>query len=268
MFNRVLFVSIAGFWLTMNLLLWRSEFGQMNHPGSLVPTVMVWQKILTAPDDSSLEILQDGKRVGRCRWQANVGEEIATGKVAPDEFELEGMVRQLTGYTIDLEGTLLFEELENRLRFSLHAIFSANHDWQEFTLRGGVRPMSWELRSVASKETVALKVDDENGKWERTYRFEELRNPQTILQDLGMPAFLGFLGGQMKLPNTNALSLGLNWEARNDWLKIGRSAVRVYRLEARLFDRYRAVVFVSRVGEILRVELPDKIVLANEALNF
>jgi hypothetical protein len=95
-----------------------------------------------------------------------------------------------------------------------------------------------------------------------------LRNPQTILQDLGVPAFLGFLGGQMKLPNANALSLGLNWETRNDWLKIGRSAVRVYRLEARLFDRYRAVVFVSRVGEILRVELPDKIVLANEALNF
>src|SRR5216683_2919796 len=98
MFNRVLFVLIAGFWLTMNLLLWRSEFSQMNHPGSLVPAAMVWQKILTAPDD----------------------------------FEPEGMVRQLTGYTIDLEGTLLFEELENRLRFSLHAIFSANHNWQEF----------------------------------------------------------------------------------------------------------------------------------------
>jgi hypothetical protein len=135
-------------------------------------------------------------------------------------------------------------------------------------LRGGVRPTSWELRSVSSKETATLKVDDENGKWERTYRFEELRNPQTILRDLGVPAFLGFLGGQMKLPNANALSLGLNWEARNDWLKIGRSAVRVYRLEARLFDRYRAVVFISRVGEILRVELPDKIVLVNEALNF
>ncbi|MEO8425685.1 MAG: hypothetical protein ABI651_01100 [Verrucomicrobiota bacterium] len=252
----------------MNLLLWRSEFGQTNHPGSLVPAPMVWQKILTAPDDSSLEILQNGKRVGRCRWQANVGEEVATGKVAPDEFEPEGMVRQLTGYTIDLEGTLLFEELENRLRFSLHAMFSANHNWQEFTLRGGVRPASWELHSVASRETMTLKVDDENGKWERSYRFEELRDPQTILRDFGMPAFLGLLGGQMKLPIANALSLGLKWEARNDWLKIGRSAVRVYRLEARLFDRYRAVVFVSRVGEILRVELPDNILLVNEALNF
>ena len=268
MFNRVVFVLIAGFWLTMNLLLWRSEFGQTGHPGSLVPVGMVWQKILTAPDDSSLEILQDGKRVGRCRWQANVGEEIAAGKVAPDEFELEGMVRQLAGYTIDLEGTLLFEELEKRLRFNLHAIFSANHNWQEFTVRGGVRPMSWELRSVASKETVTLKVDDENGKWDRAYRFEELRDPQTVLRDFGVPAFLGLLGGQMKLPNASALSLGLNWEARNDWLKIGRSAARVYRLEARLLDRYRAVVFVSRVGEILQVELPDNIVLVNEALNF
>jgi len=158
--------------------------------------------------------------------------------------------------------------LENRLRFSLHAIFSANHNWQEFTVRAGARPMSWELRSVAATETATLKGEDESGIWERTYRFEELRNPQTILRNFGMPAFLGLLGGQMKLPNANALSLGLNWEARNDWLKIGRSAVRVYRLEARLLDRYRAVVFVSRVGEILRVELPDKIVLVNEALNF
>jgi hypothetical protein len=135
----------------MNLLLWRSEFGQMNHPGSLVPTAMVWQKILTAPDDSSLEILQDGKRVGRCRWQANVGEEIATGKIASDEFEPEGMVRQLSGYTIDLEGTLLFDELENRSDSACTPFFRQSQ-LAGVHLARGVRPMSWELRSVASKK--------------------------------------------------------------------------------------------------------------------
>ena len=63
------------------------------------------------------------------------------------------------------------------------------------------------------------------------------------------------------------MTLGLKWEARNDRLTIGSNPVRVYRLEARLFDRYRAILFVSPVGEILRVELPDDILLTNDALS-
>jgi hypothetical protein len=43
--------------------------------------------------------------------------------------------------------------------------------------------------------------------------------------------------------------------------------VRVYRLQARLLDRYQIVVVVSRVGEILRVELPNGLLLVNEALS-
>ena len=64
----------------------------------------------------------------------------------------------------------------------------------------------------------------------------------------------------------NSLALGLDWEARSDWLKVGHSRVRVYRLEARLLDKHRVVVIVSRVGEILRVELPSEITLVNDAL--
>jgi len=33
-----------------------------------------------------------------------------------------------------------------------------------------------------------------------------------------------------------------------------------------VLDKYRAVVIVSRVGEILRVELPGDVVLVNEAI--
>ena len=59
----------------------------------------------------------------------------------------------------------------------------------------------------------------------------------------------------------------MQWVARNDWLKIGHAQVRVYRLQARLLDRYQIVVLVSRVGEILRVELPNGLLLVNEALS-
>jgi hypothetical protein len=60
--------------------------------------------------------------------------------------------------------------------------------------------------------------------------------------------------------------LALHWEARNDRLQIGNNFVRVYRLEARLFERLKAALFVSPVGEILRLELPGDIVMTNDAL--
>ena len=50
-------------------------------------------------------------------------------------------------------------------------------------------------------------------------------------------------------------------------MKIGHAQVRVYWLRARLLDRYQIVVVVSRVGEILRVELPNGLLLVNEALS-
>jgi hypothetical protein len=58
----------------------------------------------------------------------------------------------------------------------------------------------------------------------------------------------------------------LRWQARHDSVRMGHSAVRAYRLESRILDRYSVVLFVSRVGEILRAELPDEIILVNDAL--
>jgi hypothetical protein len=82
-----------------------------------------------------------------------------------------------------------------------------------------------------------------------------------------LPALLASGGLPM---STNALarvSLGLTWQARQDWLPAGRTRLRVYRLETRLLDRYRLRVYVSPVGEILRVELPGDILLQHETLN-
>ena len=71
MFNRVYFPLIALFWIVMNTLLWRAEFGGGREFGSAVSPEVVWQKILTAPDDSTLEISLKEKKIGYCRWSAN-----------------------------------------------------------------------------------------------------------------------------------------------------------------------------------------------------
>lgn len=70
----------------------------------------------------------------------------------------------------------------------------------------------------------------------------------------------------MRLPDAAASALRFKWVAANDRVKIGNNWVRAYRLETRLFDRFKAVLFVSPVGELLRVELPDEITLVNDAL--
>ena len=58
--------------------------------------------------------------------------------------------------------------------------------------------------------------------------------------------------------------VALNWTAHYEWLRIGHNRVRIYRLEAKLLDRHRVVVLVSRVGEILRVEFPGDIKLITD----
>jgi len=64
----------------------------------------------------------------------------------------------------------------------------------------------------------------------------------------------------------SAANFGLQWNARLDRLAIGSTTIRVYRLEARLLDRFKAALLVSPVGEILRIELPDEILLTNEGM--
>ena len=99
--------------------------------------------------------------------------------------------------------------------------------------------------------------------------FADLRNPEKMLRELGvsaLPAVLATLGLPLPQARPSSVALGLKWDARNDRLKVGNNFIRVYRLEASLFDRYKAVLFVSPVGEILRVELPDEIVMTNDAL--
>jgi hypothetical protein len=49
-------------------------------------------------------------------------------------------------------------------------------------------------------------------------------------------------------------------------MQIGRSRVRVYRLSARLPGQLEATAFISRAGELLKIQLPDRLQLVNDAI--
>jgi len=272
MLNRLLLLLIVLFWVTMNVLLWRSEFAGKNELGSGVPVETVWQKMLRAPDDSNLEIFHHGKKIGGLRWSPNVGEMLATGKTAAEELQPEGRIKNLGGYTIDvMDGTLEMPESRKRLRFNFSSSFTTNHAWQEFSVRVALRPSTWELRTVAAEETLHLKFQEGDDLFQRDYTFAELRDPEKLLREFAGPLPLGMLLGGLlppgggQVPALKNASLGLRWEARNDWMKIGHAQFRIHRLSARLLNRYQVVVCVSRVGEILRVDLPDGVRVMNTA---
>ena len=263
MFARGALILITLFWVAMNVFLWRAEYGERDPEGNFVPVEVVWGKILTAPDSSSLSILQNGKKIGYCLWATSVGEEFAKYDEAPPE----GMPNTTGRYKIEFGGDVRVPDVIKHLRFDCSLELSTNRSWREFRVQLGMRPATWEIRSVAVEQAVRFKVNDGENRFERVFRFSDLQNPDALLREFTGPAAYGLLGG-LSLPGVaqapQTLAAGIKWEARLGTLKIGHEPVQVYRLQTRVLDRFPIVIFASRVGEILRAELPEDIVLVHD----
>lgn len=275
--RRLAFLAITAFFLTMNVLLWRSEFRAQGE-GTPVPLAVVWERILRAPDDSDLEIFHQRKKIGHLRWAANAGESSTTNAPSVNDDLQEGMVRKVAGYTIDiLDGRLDLGEDRKRIRFTMNTTFNTNHQWQTFNFQFNQRPATLDVNASATNETLTLAFRQGEDLVSRTLTFAQLRDPAKLLQEVAGPVPLGLLTGGLlgglgtsgpgaelaALPALQKLSLGLQWDSRQDWLKVGSAKLRCYRLHTRLLEKHQAVIYVSRVGEILRVELPDGYVLQN-----
>ena len=266
MFQRLLFLAIVGFFATMNVLLWRVEFGGSGRFGSPVPVEVVLRRILTAPDDSSLEIRRNGERIGYCHWVAGAAEELVLETPSEMEGLPEGMVRRPTAYAVHVEGGILTGPKQDRVRLSLDLKLSREHEWRELVLRLGNRPSGWVVKASAERRAVEVSYGPEGAGWARRFTFDELMDPQQLAMELGGPLAAGWLPQLSQLQGKGDLSVDLAWEARTDWIMIGGSRVQVYRLQGRLWDRHEVLVLVSQVGEIMQVDLPGGLSLVNEVL--
>jgi len=268
--DKLPLLFVSAFFVTMNVLLWRSEFGSRSGRGTPLPAETVWEKVLTSPDHSSLEIRHKGVKIGRANWSARINESPVALMLNTDEVPPEGMIKSVTGYSLDCDGTLSLEDL-TRLKVDFHLNLATNQAWQELNIKVALRPASasWEFHASATNELLRFVANEGDGVQERQFKFSELQDPQKLAQALGgpfVPVILAATGMPVQQARPSTVALGLKWEASQNTLKVGRNSVRVYRLEARLFDRFKAVLFVSPVGELLRVELPNDILLINEAL--
>ncbi len=266
MFARACLLVVALFWITMNVLLWQAEFGPGRELGSRIPTEVVWDRILTAPDDSSLEIRRDGRRIGYCRWIPTASGVPAGRRAGRVDSLPEGMVQAIAGYAVALDGNVLIQEPSLHVKFNLQAQLAPDRTWRRLTLRIAAPPSVWQIQASATNETVALRWEQGRDVWERTFTFAELSDPQTLLAELEGPAALVLAGPLSAWMRSGTASLTPAWRAQTDWLKVSGARARAYRLEAPLGARPGIVIVVNRVGEIMRVELPGGLSLVNDLL--
>jgi hypothetical protein len=228
-----------------------------------IPVAVVWQKILTAPDKSTLGIYHHGKKIGDCQWFANFGQDLAMGKILTDGVPLDGAAQKSGGYRIEFGGSFAVLDSPTRLGFTINLAFDTNKVWREFSAMLKLRPDTWYVQSKASEKTIRVRMEGEDESSDRIYKFSDLQNPRFLVQEFQLPISLQLFDAfGLSIAGASATpDIGLKWEARDDWTTLGHTSVRAYRLQAHLFDRFRIIVMVSQVGEILRVELPDDLVL-------
>jgi len=264
---RIFFLAIVAFWLVMNYLLWRSQWGAHSRLGSAVPAEVVWEKILSAPDTSSLDIYDHDKKVGLCHWMANAGNSsLSSDRILAENYAPDATEDQPTGYSLNFAGNATFS-LSNRLGFEASLDLSTNRAWQSFHARVSARPSLWDIRATAATEKLVLKMEDNNDRWQKSFAFSDLSNPETLWAGLGGTAGVSLLAAAGWAPSKDSLPLmagSIQWQAHEDWVHFGHTKARAYRLETVILGSH-VRLFISRVGEILSVELPNNITLRNDA---
>jgi hypothetical protein len=264
MIPRITFLLIAVFWITMNVLLWRMEYDS-HGAGIRVPSALVWQKILTAPDISSLNVFQGGQRTGFCEFSTSVEQEMAT---IDESSPMPKTLNSHAGYQIRFNGNVGLGDFTNRLTFNGQVEFSRRREWRQLDLKLSSHFATIEIHSVSNEQNVHLKITNDGVTTERVISFDDLHDPNALWD-----AFTGNLGNEWIagldlpfLPQTPTLfTQNIRWEAHRSLLIIGQESVPVYRLETRVLDR-PIIIYISTLGEILRIELPGGVTASFDQL--
>lgn len=248
----------------MNYLLWRSQSAAHTGIGSAVPVNVVWDKIVTAPDNSSLDIFDHGKKIGFVQWTASAGGSVqALNQSLAQDYAPDGLAPEPSSYELDLDGNCAIYDT-NRVRVDMHLRLGTNESWQDFHVTAKMRPYLVDIHAIAATGKITVKVTDDENTVQRTFKISDLENPDAILSQF--TGADGPAGQLLEKESAAQAKLGIHWNAHEDWLEFGHSRVQVYRVDTIFFGQH-LTVFTSPVGEILRVDLPNHLMLQNEAFN-
>lgn len=265
MASRIALIAAGLFWVLMNGLLWQAEWGDRFASGSEMPPALIWGKMLDSPDSSVLSIRHQGKTLGSLEWHPSVVETPRT-HTAGGTTPIEGMVSTPAGHHLRVSTRFFGSDTPlDRLMVLGQVEFSPSNVWEKATIRVDQRPKSWEIQAEAGSDRIRMTYEEGLKRFEQTF---ETRN-RAALQLMLAPYLASLPSGLIPdnaLSQPEALTRAVSLEARSDWMQIGRSRVRVYRVTARFPGQLEATAFISRAGELLKVQLPDRLQLVNDAI--
>jgi hypothetical protein len=251
MLARLTFPAICVFWVVMNALLWRAEYGSRGDDAP-VPVELVWRKILTAPDASSLSVFQNRTRMGYCEFSTGIGQQMAL--VEGDRPPPDSLAKT-AGYQLHLAGNVAFGDFTNRFKFDARAQFSAAGQWRELNLKIIARAAMVEIHSVATNRSVHVRLVADGESVERDLTFADLQNPAAVIRAFAGNSADGLLDA-VELPDFAPLAAQKpEWRATRTRVKIGSESVPIYRLETGALGQ-NVTMDVSTLGEVLRLQLP------------
>jgi hypothetical protein len=262
MARRVIFVVLTLFWVTMNVLLWRSEIRGLGSAGAPVAVRGVLDRVLTAPDPSTLEVVHRGRSLGYVHWYPDSGGEESENPLS-SAYVPEGMVRRERGLELRLDGNVLLPDRRSRIQFDVGFELTPKRDVHQFTLAAAMRPVRLEITMEGPARQLTWRLDNAGAQSGGVLSLEDSGDLTTFLNQLGLPLIPAPL---TTLPASTPAADLHEWEARLDWLRLGRSQVRCYRLRLRLLEQFEIIAYVNRAGELLRIELPGEVRLYNSAL--
>lgn len=256
-------MSVLGlFWLTMLGLLCWSEFGGQRHLGTGASVETVWEKILTSPDSSALNIyIQDETIGGYCHWKPTIIEGGVQSTGSEDVTNLEGMIREVLGYNLTLSSSFDLSESSERIRIGVSVDFNPDKTWKKLEFEFNDKEHNLKVTSSAAARELKWTTDGETMRLD----YDQLKDPTKLLGRFGGPLATMALAKFPFLPtgdDASSFASSIQWKASYSWIRILNQKVRCYELRTMVLNR-EIKVFVSLVGEILRVQLPNGIELIN-----
>ena len=281
--QRFVLAILVCFWGFMGIRLWQVEYGG-KRLGAAVDIAIVWDKILTAQDEAPLAIVNEhtGEMIGWLNWAPSV-----TRDDTVERGEVDGMVDTVLAYSLSVEnGTYFGSGPGQNFQFAVELGFGAppKREWENLQVKlQQYEPVDFKffldaqstnnfftasLETTARSNVVSVPFGD-------LKQPEKLLKPALILVDVdpfvASTALAIFKLAINKLKkNDRELAKLLNQDllkiklpeirqAHRDQLPGVRSEIEVYRVDVPLGNGDFIKVYISMLGELLRVEIPDQL---------
>ncbi len=237
----------------------RVEFFTVPSEFEVLPNPVVMNRIFAHPEPARLNIFYQGERVGFCRVEIAKLQEPDGDEMTVEDIEAS---KKPGAYRLRLDFTMYEQAM--RIRIAGEGVFNRRYEILKFS-----------ARSRFGDAQVDVKGDDQSRKVQTVFTMGQRRETREFdfdqMKGTGLSGAIGLSGfSGATLPNSADGGLGpesLVTRTQLDQLQVGESKLRTYRVETRLNENLWAKMWVSQLGEVLRVDTSVGLTMLADSLS-